>query len=53
MDASFGTRPLAMSRAIRLMASGLVDPGKIITHRYPLKNIHDASQRADLPRVWS
>jgi L-iditol 2-dehydrogenase len=42
MDASFGTTPLAMSKAIRLMESGLVDPEKIITHRFPLAKIHDA-----------
>jgi threonine dehydrogenase-like Zn-dependent dehydrogenase len=30
MDASFGTTPLAMARAIRLMESGLVDPEKIV-----------------------
>jgi threonine dehydrogenase-like Zn-dependent dehydrogenase len=40
MDASFGTTPLAMLRAIRLMETGLVDPEKIISHRFPLKQIH-------------
>ncbi|MBA3709640.1 MAG: alcohol dehydrogenase catalytic domain-containing protein [Planctomycetes bacterium] len=42
MDASFGTNPLAMSRAIRLMEKGLVDPAQIISHRFPLGKIHDA-----------
>jgi L-iditol 2-dehydrogenase len=42
MDASFGTTPLAMSRAIRLMERGLVDPERIITHRFPLTRIYDA-----------
>lgn len=42
MDASFSTTPLAMSRAIRLMERGLVDPQKVITHRFPLAKIHDA-----------
>ena len=42
MDASFGTTPLAMTSAIRLMERGLVDPGKIISHRFPLKEIHKA-----------
>jgi L-iditol 2-dehydrogenase len=42
MDASFGTTPLAMSRAIRLMERGLVDPERIITHRFPLGEIHRA-----------
>ena len=42
MDASFGTTPLAMQRAIRLMETGLVDPEKIISHRFPLSRIHEA-----------
>src|SRR5512133_38090 len=42
MDASFGTTPLAMQRAIRLMQRGLVNPEKIISHRFALKDIHKA-----------
>jgi L-iditol 2-dehydrogenase len=42
MDASFGTTPLAMSRAVRLMETGLVDVEKIISHRFPLTEIHKA-----------
>ena len=42
MDASFGTTPLAMQKAIRLQESGLVDLQKIITHRFPLTQIHAA-----------
>jgi len=42
MDASFGTNPLAMAKAIRLMETGLIDTGKIISHRFPLKDIHKA-----------
>jgi len=42
MDASFGTTPLAMQKAIRLMERGLVDPEAIITHRFPLTDIHQA-----------
>jgi threonine dehydrogenase-like Zn-dependent dehydrogenase len=42
MDASFGTTPVAMSQAIRLMERGLVDPEKIISHRFPLREIHKA-----------
>jgi L-iditol 2-dehydrogenase len=42
MDASFATTPLAMTRAIRLMETGLVDAEKIISHRYPLQKIHEA-----------
>ncbi len=42
MDASFGTTPLAMQRAIRLMEAGLVDPGKIVSHRFALSDIAQA-----------
>ena len=42
MDASFGTTPLAMQKAIRLMERGLVDPELIISHRFPLAAIHEA-----------
>lgn len=44
MDASFGTNPLAMSKAIRLMESGLVDTEKIISHRFSLEQIHEAME---------
>lgn len=40
MDASFGTTPTAMLQAIRLMERGLVDTEKIISHRFPLTDIH-------------
>src|SRR5689334_19714674 len=42
MDASFGTTPLAMEKAIMLMERGLVDPEKVISHRFPLAQIHKA-----------
>jgi L-iditol 2-dehydrogenase len=42
MDASFGITPLAMQKAVRLMERGLVDPEKIITHRFALADIHKA-----------
>jgi L-iditol 2-dehydrogenase len=42
MDASFGTTPLAMQRAIRLMESGVVKTEEIISHRFALKDIHEA-----------
>jgi len=42
MDASFGTTPLAMSKAIRLMEGGLIDIEKVISHRFPLAQIHEA-----------
>lgn len=49
MDASFGTTPLAMARAIRLMERGLVNPERIISHRFPLAHIHDALKAMDQP----
>ena len=42
MDASFGTTPLAMSRAIRLMETGLIDIEQVISHRFPLSEMHAA-----------
>ncbi|MCE9613045.1 MAG: alcohol dehydrogenase catalytic domain-containing protein [Lentisphaerae bacterium] len=42
MDASFGTTPLAMQHAIRLMETGLVDTSRIISHRFPLADIAHA-----------
>ena len=42
MDASFGTTPLAMQKAIMLMERGLVDAEKIISHRFSLSDIHRA-----------
>ncbi|MBN1582194.1 MAG: hypothetical protein JXA89_15930 [Anaerolineae bacterium] len=42
MDASFGTTPLAMSRAIRLMERGLIDIEQVILHRFPSSDIHRA-----------
>jgi threonine dehydrogenase-like Zn-dependent dehydrogenase len=42
MDASFGTTPLAMQKAVRLMESGLVDPEKIISHRFSLEELPKA-----------
>ena len=42
MDASFGTTPLAMQKAIRLMERGLVNPEKIVTHHFTLVDIQEA-----------
>jgi L-iditol 2-dehydrogenase len=42
MDASFGTTPMAMTKAIRLMEAGLVDVEKTISHRFALKEIDQA-----------
>jgi threonine dehydrogenase-like Zn-dependent dehydrogenase len=49
MDASFGTTPLAMQRAIRLMETGLVNPEKIVSHRFHLKDIHEAVRMMGQP----
>ena len=42
MDASFGTTPLAMTRSIRLQEAGLVNLEPVISHRFPLAQIHHA-----------
>ncbi len=44
MDASFGTTPLAMEKAMRLMERGLVDPSPVISHRFPLAQIDKAME---------
>jgi threonine dehydrogenase-like Zn-dependent dehydrogenase len=49
MDASFGTTTLAMTRSIRLMESGLVDAERIISHRFPLSQIHTAMEWMSRP----
>lgn len=42
MDASFGTTSLAMSKAIRLLDTGLIDIERIISHRFQLQEINEA-----------
>ena len=42
MDASFGTTPLAMQQAVSLMERNLVNPEKIISHRFSLSDIEQA-----------
>jgi threonine dehydrogenase-like Zn-dependent dehydrogenase len=42
MDASFGCTATGMQNAIRLMERGAIDPGKIISHRFPLEAIAKA-----------
>lgn len=49
MDASFGTNPLAMSKAIRLMETGLIDTEKIISHCFPLEVIGQAMDVMQTP----
>lgn len=41
-DASFGTTTISMMKSIRLMETGLIDTEKIISHRFPLTQIHEA-----------
>lgn len=43
-DASFGTTTVAMSKAIRLMETGLIDTERVISHRFPLSQIHEAME---------
>lgn len=47
LDASFGTTPLAMRKAVRLMESGLVDPTRIVSHRFPLRDFSEALAAMD------
>jgi len=42
VDASFSVNPRAMVNSLNLMRKGLVDPGKIVTHRFPLKDVQAA-----------
>ena len=49
MDASFGTTPLAMANAIRLMERGVIDVEQVISHRYPLTEIHEAMETMKSP----
>ena len=44
MDSSFSTNPLAMENAIRLMERGVVNPEKVISHRFPLEAIGEAME---------
>ena len=49
MDASFGTTSMAMQSALRLMERGLVDPEKIVSHRFALRDIHRAMETMGKP----
>lgn len=49
MDASFGTNPTAMEKAIRLISRGLVNPEEAISHRFPLSEIHRAVETMASP----
>ncbi|MBI5724807.1 MAG: alcohol dehydrogenase catalytic domain-containing protein [Planctomycetes bacterium] len=49
MDASFGTTPLAMAMAVRLMERGTIDVERIISHRFALNDIHKAVETMGRP----
>lgn len=49
MDASFGTNPLAMQKALRLMERGLVNPEPVISHRFPLTDFESALEAMSSP----
>jgi len=49
MDASFGTTPLAMTKSIHLMESGLINIEQTITHRFPLTQMHAAVEMMGKP----
>jgi L-iditol 2-dehydrogenase len=49
MDSSFSTNPLAMESAIRLIERGVVNPEKVISHRFPLKEIDKAIEVMGTP----
>jgi L-iditol 2-dehydrogenase len=49
MDASFGTTPLAMAHAIRLMERGLIRIEQVISHRFLLSEIHEAMAVMESP----
>ena len=44
MDSSFSVTPESMINAAKIIERGLVDPTKIITHRFSLKNINKAME---------
>jgi threonine dehydrogenase-like Zn-dependent dehydrogenase len=49
MDSSFSTTPEAIEKAIRLMERGLVNVERVISHRFPLSDIHKAVEAMSSP----
>lgn len=49
MDSSFSTTPQAIEKAIRLMERGLINVEKVISHRFPLSEIHKAVEAMASP----
>ncbi len=54
VDASFSITPRVMTKSLQLMERGLVDPSRIVTHRYRLDDIQralDSMERPDRVKV--
>ncbi len=49
VDASFSVNPRVMTKVISLLEKRKVDPGKIITHKFPLTEIDKALLAMELP----
>lgn len=49
VDASFSVNPRVMTKAVSLLEKGKVDPGKIVTHKFPLTEIDKALSAMELP----
>lgn len=49
VDASFSTTPVAMISSIMLMERGVVDTERIVSHKFPLSEIHKAFDVMDTP----
>ncbi len=49
VDASFSVNPRVMTKAVSLIEKGKVDPEKIITHRFPLREINKALEAMESP----
>ncbi|MGC8971591.1 MAG: zinc-dependent alcohol dehydrogenase [bacterium] len=49
VDASFSVNPRVMTKAVSLLEKGKVDPGRIITHKFPLTEINKALSAMELP----
>lgn len=49
MDASFSVTPAVLLKSIRLMETGLCDPEKIISHKIPLTEMHEALRVMETP----
>lgn len=50
MDSSFSTTPQAIEQAVRLMERGLVKVERVISHHFPLSEIHQAVEAMASPQ---